>query len=110
MRQLRGDGGDFAPLLRRISAWRIPALVLIVASCVSALLGWGVPSWSADLTDRNVATGSAVLAVLEYVNYYHRQLQHFDNREDFRRLLAGKGFRKSWLARDLEALSKVSTS
>ena len=42
VRQLRGDGGDFAPLLRRISAWRIPALVLIVASCVSALLGWGV--------------------------------------------------------------------
>jgi hypothetical protein len=42
-----------------------------------------------------------VLAVLEYVNYYHRQLQHFDNKADFRRMLAGKGFRQSWMARDL---------
>ena len=57
------------------------------------------------LADRNVATACAVLAVLEYVNYYHRQLQHFDSREDFRRLLTGKGFRKSWLARDLEGVA-----
>ncbi|MEN9392769.1 MAG: hypothetical protein RLZZ104_1112, partial [Pseudomonadota bacterium] len=73
-------------------------------------LGWLVPSWSAGLADRNIATGCAVLAVLEYINYYHRQLQHFDNGEDFQRLLAGKGFRKSWMARDIEALNRPSTS
>jgi hypothetical protein len=110
VRQLRGDGGDFSVLLRRISSWRQPALALTLCGCVSAMLGWLVPSWSAGLADRNIATGCAVLAVLEYINYYHRQLQHFDNRDDFQRLLAGKGFRKSWLARDIEVLNRPSTS
>lgn len=106
VRRLRGDGGDFAVLLRRLAALKAPALVLTLAGCATALAGWWVPAWSAGLADRNVATACAVLAVLEYVNYYHRQLQHFDSREDFRRLLTGRGFRKSWLARDLEALGR----
>ena len=104
VRQLRGEGRDFPALLRGIAAWRLPALVLTLAGCATAAVGWLVPEWSAGLADRNVATGCAVLAVLEYVNYYHRQLQHFDNRADFQRLVTGKGFRKSWLARDLQTL------
>jgi hypothetical protein len=44
-----------------------------------------------------------ILAALEYVNYYHIQLQHFDNAADFRRLMAGKGFRRSHMAKDLAA-------
>lgn len=40
-----------------------------------------------------------VVAVLEYVNYFHVQLMH-DNRADVRRLRR-LGFRKSHLARDL---------
>jgi hypothetical protein len=56
------------------------------------------------MADRIAATACAVLAALEYVNYYHRQLQHFDNWADFKRLIAGKGFRKSWMARDLDAM------
>ena len=91
---------------RRTQAGEAPALVLTLAGCATALAGWRVPAWSAGLADRNVATACAVLAVLEYVNYYHRQLQHFDSREDFRRLLSGKGFRKSWLARDLEGVGR----
>ncbi len=106
MRQLRGDGSDFPALLRRLAAWKAPALVLTLAGCATALAGWWAPAWSAGLADRNVATACAALAVLEYVNDYHRQLQHFDSREDFRRLLSGKGFRKSCLARDLEAVAR----
>jgi hypothetical protein len=109
VRQLRGNGGDFAGLLRTISVWQRPALVLTLMGCGMAGIGWLFPAWSTGLADRNIATGCAILAVLEYVNYYHRQLQHFDNREDFQRLLAGKGFRKSWLSRDLEALRKASS-
>jgi hypothetical protein len=56
------------------------------------------------MADQIAATACAALAALEYVNYYHRQLQHFDSWADFKRLLAGKGFRKSWMARDLEAV------
>ncbi len=104
VRQLRGEGAGFPALLRRIAAWRRPALVLTLAGCATALAGWVMPGWVVGAADRYAATGCAMLAALEYVNYYHRQLQHFDNREDFRRLLVGKGFRKSWLARDLENL------
>ena len=109
VRQLQGEGRDFTRLLRGISFCQRPALVLTLLSCLTALGGWLVPDWSAGLADRNIATGCAILAVLEYVNYYHLQLHHFDNQEDFQRLLAGKGFRKSWLSRDLEALRKASS-
>jgi hypothetical protein len=44
-----------------------------------------------------------VLAMLEYINYYHRQLQHFDNAADLKRLLSGKGFKRSHMARELAA-------
>ena len=93
VQQLSGKGLGFSILLRRISVWQRPALILSLVGCLSALAGWLVPAWSAGLADRNIATGCAVLSLLEYVNYYHRQLQHFDNREDFQRLFAGTGFR-----------------
>jgi hypothetical protein len=44
-----------------------------------------------------------LLAILEFVNYYHVQLQHFDHAEDFQRLLAGKGFRRSHLSKSIRA-------
>jgi hypothetical protein len=43
------------------------------------------------------------LAVAEYVNYYHIQLQYFDHGPDLKRFMAGRGFRPSHLARDLKA-------
>jgi hypothetical protein len=43
-----------------------------------------------------------LLAVLEYVNYYHVQLQHFDHDADWRRLMSGRGFRPSHLAREID--------
>ena len=64
-------------------------------------LSWLWPETTQGLAERWVVTVAALLAVLEYVNYYHRQLQHFDNASDWRRLLAGRGFRPSQLSRDL---------
>jgi hypothetical protein len=43
-----------------------------------------------------------LLAVLEYINYYHVQLQHFDHAPDWKRLISGRGFRRSHLAREIE--------
>ncbi len=106
VQQLRGEPHDTEPVLQRIASLRKPTLALTLIGCVVAALGWFEPTWTRGLSDRFAATGCAVLAALEYVNYYHRQLQHFDNLADFRRLLAGKGFRRSWLARDLAAMSK----
>ena len=48
-----------------------------------------------------VAIVLTTLAALEYVNYYHVQLQHFDNGADVRKLLRGAGFRQAHMARDL---------
>ncbi len=54
-----------------------------------------------------IASGVFVLlAAAEYVNYYEVQLQHFDHGPDFARLLAGRGFRKSHLKRDLERFAR----
>lgn len=103
--QLKGQRPDLAPLMKQIAAWRRPAQGLTLAGCLAALAGWLKPDWSVGMADRIAATVCAVLAVLEYINYYHRQLQHFDNWADFKRLMTGKGFRKSWMARDLDALN-----
>lgn len=104
VRQLRGEQSDLIPLLRRIAWWKRPSLMLTAAGCGAALAGWLVPGLSLGQADRLAASGCALLAVLEYVNYYHRQLQHFDNAADFRRMLAGKGFRRSSMAADLDLL------
>ena len=100
VRQLRGQQPDLE-VLRRIEQLRWPSLILTVLGGLTAMLGWAMPILTIGLADRIAATVCAVLAALEYVNYYHRQLQHFDNITDFRRMLAGKGFRPSWMARDL---------
>ena len=50
-----------------------------------------------------VALGFSVLAVLEYINYYHVQLQNFDHGPTFRRFLARRTFPPAHLAKDLKA-------
>lgn len=48
--------------------------------------------------------GAAVLTLLaglEYVNYYHRQLQHFDRWSDFKLLVTSRRLRRSHMARHL---------
>ena len=42
-------------------------------------------------------------AALEYVNYHHRQLQHFDNWADFKRLVTTGRLKRAHLAWDLQA-------
>ncbi len=73
--------------------------VLAVVLCVVDLLAVRL---SVSPTDRGVAVCAAALAVLEYVNYYVVQLQHFDNWPDFVRLVRGRGFRTAHLRADLD--------
>ena len=105
VRRLRRDQRDSTVLLW-IERLRWPSLAVTISGAGVAALGWIAPALSVGLADRIAASACAVLAGLEYVNYYHRQLQHFDNATDFRRMLSGKGFRKSWMARDLAALRR----
>lgn len=101
VRHLQGASQDWDGLLDMIGRARVPALILTIVGCAAAAAGWIDSSLARGTADRVTASGCAILALLEYVNYYHRQLQHFDNRADFKRMLAGKGFRRSWMARDL---------
>jgi hypothetical protein len=62
------------------------------------LVGWTTPVIAAAVL--------ILLAALEYVNYYHRQLQHFDCWSDFKRLISTRQLRPSHMARDLAAHRK----
>ncbi len=102
MMQMRLDGE-----LRYEEYWlpklhyaQLPSLLLILVSNLLTLRE-AYHVFPTLLAAQYVASGFTLLATLEYINYYHRQLQHFDNAADFRRLLTGHGFRQSHLARSL---------
>lgn len=87
---------------------RWPALLLLSlalsATAIEAIAT--LPRLSASLVGASILS---LLAILEYVNYYHYQLQHFDHAEDFRKLISGRGFRKSHLAKSIAAYRKRKT-
>ncbi len=73
-------------------AWmRWPAIGLCVAAAVA--LGAQCIADGVQLDARFVAPAILLLlAVLEYINYYHFQLQHFDHAPDWQRLVSGPRF------------------
>ncbi|TRD11144.1 hypothetical protein FGU71_04275 [Erythrobacter insulae] len=83
------------------------ASAVAIAVCISL---WSIDGLAVGTADRWVATAAAVLAALEYINYYHRQLQHFDHWADWKRLIAGGGFRKSQLRQDIDRLKITARS
>lgn len=94
----RGDSEPSAALMKLLDRWERPILVLVGAACITSTAmpiayGWSGPNVAALIC--------AVLAVLEYVNYFQVQLQNFDHGPDWRRLWAGKGLRRAHLGRDL---------
>lgn len=101
LRQARGEANataDRIPLLIRL---RWPAIGLCVAAAIALGIEWvdAGPQLSTQLVAPAVLL---LLAVLEYVNYYHVQLQHFDHAPDWQRLVSGRGFRRSHLAREID--------
>lgn len=106
VRQLKEQPQNWAGLLGTLAKLQWPALALTLAGGGTAVAGWIVPELALGTADRIAAAFCASLAGLEYVNYYHRQLQNFDNKADFRRMMTGKGFRPSWMARDLAAIKR----
>jgi len=100
VRTLHGRPEFEARMLPWLAQAQPVSLLLVLASVAGAALEW---RHDGGWTPSALATGIlAGLAVLEYVNYYHVQLQHFDNAADLKRLLAGRGFRKAHLARALQ--------
>jgi hypothetical protein len=79
---------------------RWPALILIILAVIATVAEAisTLPRISASLVGASLL---CLLAILEFVNYYHVQLQHFDHAEDFQRFLSGKGFRRSHLSKSI---------
>lgn len=98
--RLKGRPSPFAywiPFLARAEGASL--CLIILAAAATAIEVW--PSQEAWTPARIATLILLLLAVLEYVNYYQIQLQHFDNMADFRRMISGKGFRRSQMARDI---------
>ena len=107
LKQLEDRSYPFSNAMRVISRSQAPALLLTLIACGGVGYAWLTPGHFTSGWDQGAATFAAVLAVLEYVNYYHRQLQHFDHGPDFKRLLSGKGLRPSQMARDLKTYRRT---
>ena len=97
----RGEPNAIADRIPLLVRMRWPAIALCVAAAVAngtEWLGSGL-----ELSAQCLAPAVLLLlAVLEYVNYYHVQLQHFDHAPDWQRLVSGRGFRRSQLAREID--------
>ena len=101
VQKLEALARDVSPTMAIIAKVQQPVLILCIIAVLAAAAAWLWPGQAVGQADKIVASTGAALAVLEYVNYYHRQLQHFDSKADFKRLLRGRGFRPSQMARDL---------
>jgi hypothetical protein len=100
LHQLEGQPGTLKALLPIISKWQMPLAVLSAIALAVCALVW-LTGLGASTGDRVAITVAAVLAALEYINYYHRQLQHFDHWADFKRLISGQGFAPAQMASDV---------
>jgi len=107
LKQLDDRSYRFDRAMRLISIAQAPALIVTLIAGAAVTYAWLTPGPFTSGWDQGAATFAAVLAVLEYVNYYHRQLQHFDHGPDFKRLLAGNGLRPSQMAKDLKTYRRT---
>jgi hypothetical protein len=105
LRRIEGDAGAMARALVWIDAAEPASLLLTGGAVLFTCIELAGAGFTAVGIGALVLT---VLAVLEYVNYYKIQLQHFDHAPDIKRFLAGKGFRKAHMARELEAWRRRS--
>ncbi len=83
---------------------QLPILFLVGVSWVATVRALVVVGWSGAVVAAFICSG---LATLEYVNYFHVQLQYFDHAADIKRLMNGGGLRRAHMAKDLAAFRKT---
>lgn len=103
LRLIRHDPTPMQKLLRIANPLQRPLLILSLLSAVAAVLVILARGASPAAL---AASGFAVLAILEYANYFHVQLQNFDHLPDLKRLVRDRRFRPSHLATDLVGYRK----
>lgn len=101
LHEIGGDGRALGRVLVLADRVQSPLLGLTGLALVLGIGDFIMPLGASTPANRWAALGASLLALAEYVNYYHRQLQHFDNWPDFHRLMTGRGFRPARMAVDL---------
>jgi hypothetical protein len=97
---LDGDTALANRLIGFCARGEVPALALLVAATLALGAAVAAEGWHPRTA---VALIGSLLGWLEYVNYYHWQLQNFDSMIDWRRLLAGRGLRRAHMGRAVRA-------
>ena len=99
--RLRGQSEPYAVWLPRLAAAEplgvgvaLLAVMSFVAESVLTRGPFGPAFWFTG--------GMALLAVLEYVNYYRWQLQYFDHQPDFRALVKRRRLKRAHMARAIK--------
>jgi hypothetical protein len=107
-RRLRcSDRRSIAQALALADRLEVPLLATTAAAAGAIVYVFFRHGWTSPVTG---AALLALLAVLEYVNYYHRQLQHFDNWNAFKRLITRFRLPRAHMARDLAAYRSTRRS
>ena len=94
----KGNMAPTASLMKLLDPWERPIQFLVAAACVTSM---GMLIANGSSWPNVAALICALLAVLEYVNYFQFQLQNFDHAPDWRRLRKGRRLRRAHLGRDL---------
>lgn len=106
--RLRGDPlTAMTAALRIADRWERPLVLVTALATILLAAGIMAVGWTAAIIASAALTA---LAWLEYVNYYHWQLQNFDRMADTKRLFAGRGLRRSHMARDLARFRAAPTT
>lgn len=105
--RVEGDTAPFARWLPRIGKLQPLALLVTGLTCAATIadVELGDGAWPPQ---RIASAAMSVLCLLEYINYYHVQLQYFDNTADFRALIRTRRLKRAHLARDLEDMRTTS--
>lgn len=98
--RLDGDMALAQQLVAFCARAELPSLLLLAAATVATGMALAAHGWPPRTI---AAVGLTLLAWLEYVNYYHWQLQNFDSMIDFKRLMAGRGLRRAHMGRAVRA-------
>jgi hypothetical protein len=99
--RLRGQQEPYDIWLPRLAAMEPLAVVstgLAVFSLIADVVAMGGVSGATSW----LTAGMALLALLEYVNYYRWQLQYFDHLPDFRALMKRKRLKRAHMARAIK--------
>ena len=99
-RHARSDRTSLTRAMALAHRLEMPLLLITVAAALALVFTVVDRGWSWPVIGAAVLT---LLAALEYINYYHRQLQHFDRWADFKRFMTSRRFPRAHMARDLAA-------